>query len=148
MDGKTTFIVAFGGTFCGIGLIFLLVSLGIKNYIKKKIKTCTFETIGTIIDLKRRVSGSAGSVQTSYHPVIQYSTEYGKSIVKESSFGGSEARYKIGQTIRVFYDPSNPEEFYLPDDNIAKIVTLVFSLVGIGMIIIGAATAILVYIFA
>lgn len=148
MDDKTLFIVIFGSVFCGLGLVFSLVALGIKGSLKNKLKNCTSQTSGTIIDLKRHSSGSSGNHQTSYHPVIQFVTENGKTIVKESSFGGSKTRYQIGQNIKLFYNPDNPDEFYMPDDNIPKILTLVFSLVGIGMILLGVIISVLVYIFA
>lgn len=148
MDNKTTFIITFVSVFCGIGLVFSIIALAIKLSRDKKVRLCTSKAEGTITGLKRRASGGAGHAQVSYHPVIRYMTADGKAVEKESAFGGSEGRYTVGQSVAVFYDLNDPEVFYLPDDKIAKILILVFSLVGIGLFLIGAITSILVYIFA
>ena len=145
MDDKTLFIAVFGGIFCGLGLIFLLVAIVIASSQKNKMKVCTSKAIGTIIDVKQRTSISHEHSSSNYYPVIQYVTADGRTIVKESSFGGSKSTYKTGQEMRLLYNPSNPDEFYMPDDKIPKILKLVFSLVGVGMLLIGSITSILVY---
>ena len=45
-----------------------------------------------------------------YYPTIEFTTSDKDVIQLESSFGSEPARHRVGQMLKVRYDPSNPEE--------------------------------------
>ena len=146
MNDKEMFILIFSGVWSLLGIIFLTVSAVISAAQKRKTKVCTAKAIGTVTDV---VSYSAGNPHYSnYHPVVQYTTDAGETITKKSVYGTNPPKYSVGDIINIYYNPQKTDEFYIADDNIGKIVRIVFMLVGIGAIFIGVLVGTLVWIFA
>ncbi len=142
MDDKTLFLLIFGGIFGGLGLIFLLIGIGISSSVRKKRQLCRSKAIGTVID---NVHKSCTDARYSYwHPVIQFTTSSGQSVTLTYPFGTGTPKYSKGQEISLMYDPQNPKSVLLLGDNTAKILTIVFSSIGAGMIFIAALVCTLV----
>ena len=61
---------------------------------------------GVVVDLQKRVfnPGSAGV----YCPVVEFRTGSGEVVRFESSRGTMPATHKVGQTIKVVYNPQEP----------------------------------------
>ncbi len=87
------------------------------------------EAEGVIISLKPHSETNS--------PVIHFVTNRGVSITKEYEVGSES--YKIGQKVKVLYDPVAPNEFTLRNDNSTIIVKYMFLLIGVGFIIFGAS---------
>ncbi len=61
---------------------------------------------GVVVDLQKRVfnPGSAGV----YCPTVEFSTTSGEVVRFESSFGTMPASHRVGQAVKVLYDPQQP----------------------------------------
>jgi Protein of unknown function (DUF3592) len=73
---------------------------------RRKQATSTFAS-GVVVELQKRVfnPGSAGV----YCPVIEFRTGSSQVVRFESSFGTMPATHRVGQTVRVFYNPKEPQ---------------------------------------
>lgn len=63
-------------------------------------------TSGIVVALQKQVlnPGSSGV----YCPTIEFTTASGETVRFESSFGTMPASHKVGQTVKVRYDPQKP----------------------------------------
>ena len=63
---------------------------------------------GTVVGLERSAMrpGSGGV----YCPVVEFQSPDGRTIRFESAFGTMPASHKVGQSVTVLYNPSNPQE--------------------------------------
>ena len=61
---------------------------------------------GVVVELRKQVfnPGSGGV----YCPTVEFSTASGQSVRFESSFGTMPASHKVGQAVKVLYDPNEP----------------------------------------
>ncbi len=131
-----------------VGLLFLLIGLavlisGIIAAVKQKGKIARgVPATGTVVDLVRKIfnPGSAGV----YCPVVQFTTGAGQLIKFESGFGTMPASHRVGQTIAVRYDPTNPQSaqvdsasgnWFVPGCTIA--MGLLFFAMGLVFVVIG-----------
>ena len=131
------FFVIFPGI-CGlIGVIFTAIGVGITRNRRRKEQLCTMYTTGTVVDVVRRVSHSSGSSSVSWHPVFSYYAG-GQQIVKESHFGNSKPQFTVGQTVQVYYDPYDPECYYVAEESIGKLLGRIFTWVGIACLAVAA----------
>ena len=137
---KKALVVLIGVLFIGIG-IFILVSGN------AKIKRCTKETVGTVVDIKEEYSkDSDGDIKYTYYPVIRYEAG-GRTITKQSSSGSSSSsklsvgggitlsanhsKYSINDSITVLYNPDDVEEFIIEGEkNNSSIVGIIFIVLG------------------
>lgn len=56
--------------------------------------------------------------------------------MKNTQFYTTKQRHKIGQIIKLYINPENPEEFYSKEDNY-NLLIYIFSIVGILLLIVG-----------
>ncbi len=113
----------------GTGLV--IYSAYAFNRTRNLIAHC-LETTASITDLK--YSSGGGDEGPTYSPVFEFQTANGETITVQSAVGSSPALFRIGQSIRVRYDPADPAN--------AKIHTffqtwgdsLIPALVGIGFL--------------
>ncbi len=149
MEDKMLFIAIFSGIFCGIGLIFLMVSWIITAVIADRKKNCTSKAVGTVTDLVRSTNyHDRNSHARGFHPVVQYTTDKGETLSVTSAVSTNPPKYKVGDIVNVKYDPNKPQKFYIDGDNTINIVKIVFLCVGSGLIVLGLLVGILVFIFA
>ncbi|SDP25696.1 DUF3592 domain-containing protein [Selenomonas ruminantium] len=112
-----------------VGVIFILVAVGIKWKIKKKLAVCTAETKGTVVRWSHeRVAHDYGSA-TDYFwfPVYAYDVQ-GKHYEEKSSVGLSEQGELYAETV-LYYEPGNPSNFYANIGNYDRLI-MIFRLVG------------------
>ena len=64
-------------------------------------------TSGVVVALQKQVinPGSSGV----YCPTIEFTTTSGETIRFESSYGTMPASHKVGQVVKVLYDPKKPD---------------------------------------
>ncbi len=66
-------------------------------------------TAGKVLSLETRsASFSDHTGGMMYYPVIEYKSSSGQVFQFESDFGSMPAAYRVGQQVKVLYDPSNP----------------------------------------
>jgi len=96
-----------------IGVLFVLIGIavligGIVGAVKQVRKSGRgVEATGTVVDLVKRVfnPGSAGV----YCPVVDFTTGSGQTVRFASQFGTVPASHRVGQSIPVRYDPTDPQ---------------------------------------
>ena len=71
-----------------------------------------------------------------FYPVISFTTKDGKEIIKQSDSGSNPSAYKVGQQVKIFYTPENPEKFMI--DNFINTKLLPYGTAIIGLIILVA----------
>ena len=125
------------------GILFVVIGILVLVYGNAKVKRCTQETIGTIVDIKEEWSrDSDGNGKYTYYPIIRYQVGE-RTITKQSnvgttsntgySFGGgvtvsfNNSKYNINDTIQVSYNPDNVEEFIIKGE---KNHNLILGIVG------------------
>ena len=126
-------VLTFGTLF--IGIIFAIVFLLLRNKNQKDVKLCTSYTEGTIVDVILESMDSIKSVDhtstASFFPVIEYVVE-GKTIKKRGFYGQAKREaFTIGEKVPMFYDPTNPEHFYLKNDPSSQKLARIFLIVSI-----------------
>ncbi len=143
-----------------VGLLFFLVGVIIILLDNKKKNRCNGVTLGKVVDIIKDVSKryqisrenvpynganiSVGNINigignskygninynTIFYPVIEYQIE-GKKYVKKSNIGSSSPSYAIGQEIEIYYNTTNPNEFYLSRGHYNIKIGIVFTILGI-----------------
>lgn len=147
MSDKLMFVLIFSSVWLFIGIIFFIIGIAMLKNRKRKEINCTSKTYGKVKDIVRRTSRDGdGSSSSSWHPVFEY--EIGElKFIKESSFGSSQSKYAIGQTVEIYFNPEDYHEFYVAEEKIQKILGKVFTIVGSVLIIIAILSAILVMLY-
>ncbi len=102
------FVAIFSGTFGLIGLIFLGVGAGTAAAQNKKRSQCTAYAEGTVTAMQGQY-GSSG-LRAAYSFTID-----GKPMQYVSNYSGVN-NLLIGQTVSVYYDPSNIGRVYIEED--------------------------------
>lgn len=64
---------------------------------------------GRIVDVVSRTRTSGGERKTLFYPVVEFRTVDGESIRFEGSTGSNPAAYRVGDTVKVLYDPQTPQ---------------------------------------
>lgn len=105
-----------------IGLIFGGIFVGLRISDRNKRSLCTRRVKGTVTDIeRRRTSGSMGDApMISWYPTFKYEVN-GYTIEKTSMYGSAKQDFYINQEVTVFYNPQNPNEYYVQEENVASI---------------------------
>lgn len=99
-----------------IGLPLLLT--GVMNKQRGK---CTASAQGKVVDFAEDVfdpgTDEHGRSQrtTVYAPVVTFTTQDGKEYTSTSRSYDPGSRCRVGDTVRVLYDPNDPSNIFLPD---------------------------------
>lgn len=133
----------FAGLFFGVwtlvGVVFIIVSVCMGAFRRKKAEQCTDCVTGTVVDVRLRRSQNGGS----YHPVVEYMAN-GEMQHVESLTGRRPAKYRAGERVLVYFDPEKPRRFYIEGDGTAALLEKIFLLVGLGCILIGCIVVLIV----
>jgi len=91
-----SFLIALGCLLSGVNTLFK----------QRRKQVVSLSASGVILELQKRVfnPGSAGV----YCPVVEFKTGSGEVVRFESSFGTMPATHKVGQVVKVLYDPKEP----------------------------------------
>src|SRR5271157_3383786 len=106
-----------GSVISGLFAIGCLIGCIVSLYSQSQKRKEFVSTTGVVASLEKRVfkPGSAGV----YCPVIDFTTNSGESIRFESSYGTMPASNKVGDSVKVFYNPKNPKNAEI-DSGISK----------------------------
>lgn len=112
----------FGAVFIMIATIFL--------FKWRKMTHTGIRTEGTIVELQRRKNSR------STFPVVSFQTIGNISITKVPDFSSFPAKIKVGDKVRVIYNPNDPNDFVVESGPARSIG---FLLIGLALIIIWGA---------
>jgi hypothetical protein len=128
--------------FSTIGLGMLAVSVFIFSNTSSFIGRAV-EADGEVIDLDRSRSSSSSS--TTYRPVVAFTTATGKRVEFTSSVGSSPPSHRVGERVKVLYQPADPQSARLKSFFhlwfgflIVFALGLVFAAIGLTMIFVRA----------
>lgn len=122
----------------GTGLLFIYLGKNVILTRKKLEKLCTNSTTGVItkltpeecnveIDSRKKLYLWVASVQYEVHGFT-----YEKSLN-----GHKQAYFSIGDTVTLNYNPSNPEQFFVPQDTAPQVINHYYKPMGFFFIFIG-----------
>jgi hypothetical protein len=64
---------------------------------------------GRVVDIVSRTTTSGGERKTYFYPVVEFRTAGGESVRFEGSTGSNPSSYRVGDMVRVLYDPQTPQ---------------------------------------
>ena len=95
-----------------IGL-FLIGIGGFFLWHERRLRTlCTSQSSGLVVDEGYSVKYKNGHKKVGYKPTFSYSAD-GVEYVKQKDSYSSTRKVSTGQSVTVFYDPANPNRFYI-----------------------------------
>ena len=127
------------------GIVFVVIGIFVTVRENAKIKRCSVETVGTVVEIKEEWStDSEGENYLTYYPVIRYQAG-DMTVTKQSTSSASndstlsvggivvtshKSKYNVNDSITVFYNPDNIEEFMIKDE---KKTNTILAIVFIGL---------------
>ena len=101
--------------FLCIGLMFVVIGIYLLISSFSAQKNCTEEVDAVVVDMVTVKAGKAKHKHITYAPVFGYDYE-GQTYQVQSRTSQRPAKYKVGERVTIFIDPSSPEEIYIPSD--------------------------------
>jgi len=119
MKGVVSPIRRLGGL--PVGIVVLGIGLGILYFLGWRWYTFTRNRItgmlpaeGRVVEIVPRTStGSRRRDRTSFYPIIEFRTAEGQLIRFEGRSGSNPPSYRIGDAVRVRYNPQLPQDAYI-----------------------------------
>lgn len=137
-----TFLIAFSFT----GLIFIAISIYLKNKTDYLIRKCKSKTKGILKEVGEVVREHSDDdhyyKRIHYFPIYEFEVQGKKYQTRGTKEAFSKYYFKIGEIVDINYNQENPEESYKEGDEFSK-VWLIFLIVGIICIIQGIAFSLL-----
>lgn len=128
------------GVFSIVGIGMLLASFFVFSNTTSFIARAV-EADGRVTDLERSRSSSGSG--TTYRPVVEFTAATGKRIEFVSSVGSSPPSHRVGEAVKVLYNPTNPQRARIKSFFqlwfgflIVFVMGLVFAAIGLGMIVV------------
>jgi hypothetical protein len=121
-----------------IGLIFFLAGMALKRRGKRLLENCTSSVIGNVKETMQNTNGRRQNPQIA--PIFSYIAN-GREHVKKSKASTSNLNLKAGDSVAVFYNPENPDEYYVKEFKDWVVLDWVFIIIGALVIIIGIVIA-------
>lgn len=119
-----------------IGIVFIAVGVVKYSGTVSGSKTRTEVAEGTVVGLEEMESqDSDGYTDYTYAPVIEFFDTNGTKHEVVSPLGEEEGKYEVGQSIKVHYDPADPEGNFMPDGAEGTIKLITIGLIVAGVVI-------------
>ena len=110
-------------------LVFIAVGLFVVSMGKNDKKQCTEPVYATVSDFVKSTSGSKKK-STTYYPVYSFEYENRTYEVKSNVSSLKTQKLSVGEKVKIYIDPNNPNHIYLSGDSSASILGYIF--VGMG----------------
>lgn len=103
---------------------------------------------GTVIELRAVASPTStgpvsGASGPQYRPVVEFTTVDGRRVRAESRFASNPPPARVGNPVRVFYDPNDPERIQL-DTAVGRGGCLAFALILFGAVLVAIGVVVLI----
>jgi hypothetical protein len=94
------------------GIMMLIIGSGVL-FFGLQLRTWTQNEIAAMLPAEGRVvdvvSRTTAAYDASFYPVVEFRTADGEVIRFESGTGGDPPEYRVGDAVRVYYDPQAPQ---------------------------------------
>ena len=115
------------GLFIGCASFALLVG-AVWSYISQQHKMAAqTATMGTVIELVTRAENSS----SIFCPVVEFTGPSGEKVRFTSDFGSRPASHRVGQSVKVRYDPSDPQQAEIESALSLWLVPLILVFIGL-----------------
>jgi Protein of unknown function (DUF3592) len=84
----------------------------------------------------------SGTTGPHYRPVVTFPMPDGREVEAESRFAGNPAPARVGDTVRVFYDPKDPTRIQI-DTAVGRGGCLAFGLIFVGAVLFAIGVVVL-----
>ncbi len=112
----------------GLGLIAAGIALVVHQ---RRFAQRAVHVPGTVVDMQAVASSGDSDIGLTYRPVVRYPDRYGRPVEFTSNVGYSPARHRRGDTVRVLYDPDQPDKPRVAGAGTIAIPAILFAF-GIG----------------
>jgi hypothetical protein len=116
----------------------LLLGLGVRSFVTTERFLAKASTADGVVV---RVVAAGGD---TYSPVVRFVTASGQVVEYKDHVGSDPPAYRVGDSVRVFYDPANPQKARLDSwlsrwfgATILTILGVVFLFVGVVLLLLG-----------
>lgn len=138
---KTITFIDLGGII--IGTIFIIISILIYYFSKKKNKKCTIEVNATVVGYSESINHDMDHYSSyTYTPI--YSFEYRSEIIEthtNSYSSDGKRKHRINAVEKIRFNPNDPYEITSDEDiKNLKIITIIFIIIGIAIDILSLTT--------
>jgi len=82
-------------------------------------------------------TGSRTLPYTSYQAIVRFTDQQGQTVTYADKFGFNPPSFRVGQKVRIFYDPQKPQHAMIDRDPKNYVIPLVCGVFG-GLMILGS----------
>lgn len=116
-----------------VGLVFLIIGVAFGGAEISKRSSCSAQTVAVVSDI---VSQSDDG--DSYAPVLKFRDADGNVCEQTRSIYTNPCKYEVGDEVEIAFNPDNPAKFYIIGSYAELIFAVIFSGVGLVVLLIGA----------
>ena len=120
----------------GSGILFVILGLFWLIRIKGHKSVCTSNCEGEVKRIDKKIKTEEDEDTIMYTPVFGYDVN-GISYVYSPSSSSSYCKYKVGNKVRVFYNPENPNQCYVKGNNVNLFAAFVVLIMGVILVVFG-----------
>ncbi len=138
-----------GGLCVALGLAFAAIGIAIAAS-GARFRRGAEQAQGTVTEVKAVASTGGpsaglvgGTTGPHYRPVVAFTTPDGREIEAESRFASNPAPARVGDPVRVFYDPKDPMRIQL-DTAVGRGGCLAFGLIFVGAVLCAIGVVVLI----
>jgi uncharacterized protein DUF3592 len=136
------FCIAFGAVFAVIGIAIAVSGARFRRGARRVQGTVTgLRAVASRTDPSTGPVG--GTTGPHYRPVVKFTTLDGREVEAESMLAANPAPARVGDTVRVFYDPGDPRRIQL-DTAGGRGGCLAFALIFVGAVFCAIGAVVLV----
>ncbi len=122
--------VVFGMVFAGIGVVLIVR--------ERRFVAHAARSVGTVVELHKRMLTAGGYPEIVLCPIVRFQTAAGQEVTFENASGSRPARFRVGQSITVYYDPQHPETAHVASGCLQYGISIVFIVLGVIFAFFGA----------
>jgi predicted outer membrane repeat protein len=126
-----------------VGCLLSFLAIGfligaIVTYVKQRQKFAErASTTGVVLSLEMRSNTASQNGGVIYCPLVEFKTNQGETIQFESEFGTLPASHQVGQTVKVSFNPLDPQKAEIDSTMNRTINSLVLAFMGLILLCIG-----------
>lgn len=124
------FFVLFGVVFAGIGVVLIVR--------ERRFVAHAARSVGTVVELHKRMITAYNDPEIILCPIVRFQTAVGQEITFENASGSRPARFRVGQSVTVYYDPHHPETAHVASGCLQYGISVVFIVIGVIFALFGA----------